>query len=106
MFPAVVPTRSAISFDVSPVGDSCNIAIMRFWKSVIIAYPSKRDAIGDIIASPSRAHVVNFGDGSTPPSQAFAKVWGIILPVAYLFQEYPMAPRANWKGYLRLSLVS
>src|SRR6476619_8556132 len=21
-------------------------------------------------------------------------------------QEYPMAPRANWKGYLRLSLVS
>jgi DNA end-binding protein Ku len=23
-----------------------------------------------------------------------------------MVQEYPMAPRANWKGYLRLSLVS
>jgi len=67
LIPAVAPKRSAISFDVSPVGDSCNIAMMRFWKSVIIACPSKRDAIGDIIADPSRAHVVNLGDGSTSP---------------------------------------
>jgi hypothetical protein len=38
-------------------------------------------------------------------SQAFAKVCGIICP-SRIVQEYPMAPRANWKGYLRLSLVS
>src|SRR5579871_3422432 len=27
-----------------------------------------------------------------------------LWPVA--FEEYPMAPRANWKGFLRLSLVT
>src|SRR5215510_3817601 len=38
-------------------------------------------------------------------SQTFTKVCGIICP-SRTVQEYPMAPRANWKGYLRLSLVS
>src|SRR5262249_27986151 len=28
------------------------------------------------------------------------------IHLAHTVQEYPMAPRANWKGYLRLSLVS
>jgi hypothetical protein len=37
MFPAVAPRRSAISFDVSPFGDPCSIAIMRPWKLLIIA---------------------------------------------------------------------
>src|SRR5262249_11963428 len=30
--------------------------------------------------------------------QAFTKVCGIICP-SRIVQEYPMAPRANWKGY-------
>jgi DNA end-binding protein Ku len=38
------------------------------------------------------------------PSKAFAKFVAIVLlPVT---EEYRMPPRANWKGYLRLSLVS
>src|SRR5215471_16911733 len=38
--------------------------------------------------------------------QAFAKFYAIICSLLRSDQEYPMAPRANWKGYLRLSLVS
>src|SRR5437763_16917675 len=41
----------------------------------------------------------------SPGSQAFAKFSRIICP-SRIVQEYQMAPRANWKGYLRLSLVS
>src|SRR4026207_2184281 len=45
------------------------------------------------------------GMSSSPGSQAFAKFSRIICS-SRIVQEYPMAPRANWKGYLRLSLVS
>src|ERR1700737_1939755 len=31
---------------------------------------------------------------------------GILGPSSVAFSEYPMAPRANWKGFLRLSLVT
>src|SRR5450759_61348 len=31
---------------------------------------------------------------------------GILDPWSVAFSEYPMAPRANWKGFLRLSLVT
>src|SRR6202790_3962151 len=31
---------------------------------------------------------------------------GILGPWSVAFSEYPMAPRANWKGFLRLSLVT
>jgi hypothetical protein len=40
-----------------------------------------------------------------PAAQAFAKFCDISWSV-HTVQERPMAPRANWKGYLRLSLVS
>src|SRR5262245_40025891 len=39
-------------------------------------------------------------------NQAFAKFYTIVCSLLASAQEYPMAPRANWKGYLRLSLVS
>src|SRR5882672_2552425 len=31
---------------------------------------------------------------------------GILAHPSVAFSEYPMAPRANWKGFLRLSLVT
>jgi hypothetical protein len=38
------------------------------------------------------------------PSKHLVKL-RVYLPKS-VGEEYPMAPRANWKGYLRLSLVS
>src|SRR6266446_6111702 len=68
--------------------------------------PSEQGAIGDIIARPSRAECCEcWGCSSSPRSQAFAKTSAITC-LSRTVQEYPMAPRANWKGYLRLSLVS
>src|ERR1700694_2176034 len=43
------------------------------------------------------------------PGSPVVSLWyssGILGPWSVAFSEYPMAPRANWKGFLRLSLVT
>src|SRR5258707_6362769 len=45
--------------------------------------------------------------GDSPPRQLVTRFPGGILdPPSVAFSEYLMAPRANWKGFLRLSLVT
>src|SRR4051794_10072497 len=45
--------------------------------------------------------------GDSPPRRLETRLsGGILVPWFVAFSEYPMAPRANWKGFLRLSLVT
>ena len=75
-FPAVVPKRSAISFDVSPFGDSCNIAMTRFWKLVIMGV--RQSATQSATESRARqGRTVNLGDGSRPTGRKHLLKFGV-----------------------------